>query len=409
MLNAAWAITDPGNKRDNNEDSFYFNEACGVFLVADGVGGGDDGELASKMIAEGLEEAAESLAAFAATADPINDSKHREAVFAKLLDTIQEINRAVYEAGREVDTYTPMASTCDAVLVTGAAAFIAHVGDSRVYLIRENEIYRITEDHTFAEELKAQNIVNEKMLAKYEHVLSRSIGGKPNVEIDSIFIDLQDGDRLFLCSDGITDYLNGPEIGEFCAALDEEFLLQKLVETAKDRGGADNLTGLLVRVQDDEQSRDTIRDMPRFDTMRQADLLGKVSVFRGLDIRQILKVMRIIGQETYGKGDVIFSKGDILDSLYIVADGEVELHVGSRKVGAVGEGNHFGELALVTDDSTTFSARCKTDVRLLTISESRFRQIVSSESEIGARLLWNLLKYSAREISRLSLELGRKK
>lgn len=409
MLNVAWAITDPGLKRENNEDCFYFNEKCGVFLVADGVGGGDDGELASKMIAEGLEAAAESLSTFASTDDPINNHKHREMVFAKLLGVIQDINHAVYEAGREKNTYAPMASTCEAILITGAAAFIAHVGDSRIYLIREDEIYRITEDHTFAEELRAKNVINEKMLAKYQHVLSRSIGGKPKVEIDSIFIDLQDGDRLFMCSDGITDYLSGPEINDFCREFDEDLLLQNLVDSAKERGGSDNLTGLLVRVHDDDLSRDTIRDMPRFDTMRQADLLGKVSVFRGLDIRQILKVMRIVGQETFQKGDVIFSEGDVLDSLYIVADGEVELQVGDLPVGAVPTGSHFGELALVTDDPSSFSAKCKSNVRVLTISETRFRQIVASESEVGARLLWNLLKSSAREISRLSTEVARAK
>ncbi len=409
MLNSAWAITDPGLKRTNNEDCFYFNEECGIFLVADGVGGGDDGELASQMIADGLAAAAVRLSNFAASDDPINNHKHREEVFAKFFAVIQKINRDVYELGRAKDSPAPMASTCEAILVSGAAAFVAHVGDSRVYLIREDEIYRITEDHTFSEELKAQNISNKKMLSKYQHVLSRSIGGKPQVEIDSIFLDLQDDDRLFLCSDGITDYLSGPEIGQFFAKYDEEILLQNLINCAKERGGADNLTGLVLRVQDDDLSRSLRLERPRLDTMGQASLLEQVGLFKGLNTQHILKLMRIIGQETYLPGETIFSEGDVLDSLYMVASGEVDLLVGHTVVGTVNSGAHFGELALVTDDPSAFAARCETDVRLLTISEARFRQIVVSESEIGARLLWNLLKSSAREISRLSKDLARVK
>lgn len=398
----AWSITDPGNVRDNNEDSYYVDLENKVFVVADGVGGGDDGELASGMLAEGMEQAAGDLAVFASSADPIADRDHREKVFQKFLDRIQRINGAVYEIGHAKNTPRPMATTCEAVLMTGQAAFIAHVGDSRVYLVREDEIFRITEDHTFAEELAQRDIEDEALLNRYKHVLSRSIGGKPQVEIDAIFIDLQEGDRLLMCSDGVTDYLTGVEIGEYCQAKNGQALLDALVDEAKERGGADNLTAVLVEVQEREITRDTIKEVPRFDTMRQVDLLGNVEVFKGLDVRQILKMMRIIAQAGFLEGDTILEQGAKFEACYVVANGEIELSVDGVAVKRVGPGEHFGELALVTDDAAPYTATCVKDSRLLLIQDERFREIVTRDSDIGTVLLWNLLKSSAREIGRLS-------
>lgn len=402
----AWSITDPGNVRENNEDSFLIDVEHKVFVVADGVGGGDDGELASSMLCEGMAAAAAKLSELAAKSDPINDREHREIVFKSFLDTIQLINADVYEQGHAKNTIRPMATTCEAILIAGPSAFIAHVGDSRIYLFRENEIFRITEDHTFAEELAARDIQNEDMLERYKHVLSRSIGGRPNVEIDAVFIDLQPGDRIFMCSDGVTDYIPGTELGELGAEKSEQDLLQAVVDIAKDRGGKDNITAVLVELT--EGMRDTIRDVPRFDTMRQVDLLGNVALFKGLDVRQLLKMMRIIGQIGHLEGDEVISQGSKFDACFVVANGCVELQVDGVTVKTVNAGQHFGELALVSDDEAPYTAICTEDTRLLVVQDSRFREIVTRDTEIGTVLLWNLLKSSAREIARISKSISGK-
>src|SRR5690606_8741480 len=133
------------------------------------------------------------------------DRDHRERVFAMLLQRVQEANTKIYEVGKEVDPMRPPATTCDLVVLSDQAAFIAHVGDSRVYLLRGEEIFRITEDHTFAEQLRQEEVDDEAVLERYRNVLTRSIGGRPQVDVDALFIDLQAGDHLLLCSDGLTD------------------------------------------------------------------------------------------------------------------------------------------------------------------------------------------------------------
>lgn len=392
----AWALTDVGNVRENNEDSHLLDLVNGVFVVADGVGGSQAGEVASEHLCKRIGDIAEEVGELARAKDPVLDREAREKVFQVLLDHIHEINAEVYGIGKEINPTLPSATTCDAMVMSNNCAFIAHVGDSRVYLFRAGQIFRITEDHTFAEQLKREAVADERILERFRNVLTRSIGGKPQVEIDALFIDLQPGDRVLMCSDGVTDYLSGSDLLEFSNQKDGEELLKFLIRESKDRGGADNITALLVEVVDSRQEP-TIRDQS-FDTLRQADILGKIELFEGLGLRDLIKVLRIVYERNYTDGQVIMKPGEPADCMYVVAGGRVELTSPGQTPRTLKEGQHFGALALVSEEIRESSAIAKGQAMVLVVPGAKFKEIVEDDSVVGNKLLWNLLRMMAEDI-----------
>lgn len=392
----AWSLTDLGNVRENNEDSFLVDTAHRIFVVADGVGGSEAGEVASQHLVERIRQHAPDLHALVENVDPVNNREDRESVFAALLALIQDINAEVFEIGKEINPTNPSATTCDVVLLAGNAAFIAHVGDSRVYLFRDDQIFRITEDHTFAEQLRRENVADERIIEKFRNVLTRSIGGKPQVDIDALFIDLQVGDRIMMCSDGLTDYVSGPEIMEYAMRGTGQEMLDTLVQEAKDRGGHDNITAVLVALEDREETQIPTRDQS-FDTLRQADILGQISLFKGLNLRELIKVLRIVYERTFQDGESIIEPGEEGDCLYIVGHGEVELTIG-HQTRVLETGRHFGELALIRKGPRQSRAVARGEALMLVVPAEKFRDIVSSDPDVGNVLLWNLLRSLADEL-----------
>ncbi len=399
----AWSRTDLGNVRENNEDSHFVSLEHGVFVVADGVGGSTGGEIASGRLVEHIAEVAQELSEIAASGNPMFDRDHRERVFQKLLEQVQKANKIIYEVGKEVDPMRPPATTCDVVVLSEQAAFIAHVGDSRVYLLRGSEIFRITEDHTFAEQLRQEQIGDADVLDRYRNVLTRSIGGRPQVDVDALFIDLQAGDHLLMCSDGVTDYLSGAELLEYASKELGPGFVDTLVNVAKERGGKDNITAVLVQI---ESVAETIRDTASFDTLKQVDILGNIALFKGLGVRDLLKIMRVVYEVSLSDGEVLDQPRGDGRCMYIVADGSVELLLDDTLVSTFTKGQHFGEYALVSDEPRATTARCVGDTLLLAVPAKRFRAIVTEDSAVGNTLLWNLLEAATRQIRVLSDEIA---
>ncbi|MEZ4458358.1 MAG: cyclic nucleotide-binding domain-containing protein [bacterium] len=395
----AWSVTDLGNVRENNEDSFLVDNENNIYIVADGVGGSEAGEVASGHLVQRVSENAARLHALVKGCDPVGNKDDRERVFSELLDLIQQINGEVFEIGKEINPNNPSATTCDVLLLTDNAAFIAHVGDSRVYLFRGDEVFRITEDHTFAEQLKRENVTDERVIDKFRNVLTRSIGGKPQVDIDALFIDLQVGDRVMMCSDGVTDYLSGPEILEYATRLNGQEMLNALVQEAKDRGGHDNITAVMISLDGRIERPTPTRDQS-LDTLRQADILGQISLFEGLSLRELIKVLRIVYERTYQDGEVIMEPGTDGESLFIVGDGEVELTVGGE-TRTLEMGRHFGELALIQRGKRQSRAVAKGEALMLVVPAEKFRDIVTSDPSVGNTLLWNLLASLAKEMQEI--------
>jgi len=244
-------LTDVGVVRDHNEDSAFVDEEQCFFIVADGMGGHAAGEVASAMavetVREALDEARPRLKAFAAT--PTDDGR-KDAVNV-LESAVRAAHQAVYERGVQETDKQGMGTTLDVVLVAGPEAFIAHVGDSRTYLVRDGKAAQITTDHTVAEVLVIEGKLSleEAQISPLRTILVNAIGVAPDVGVEMAHVQLRKDDQLLLCSDGLHDYFPvEQELADKMVGTKPDAALGVMIELAKERGGHDNITGVILEV-----------------------------------------------------------------------------------------------------------------------------------------------------------------
>ena len=243
--------TDVGCVRANNEDNFGFDSRYGIFVVCDGMGGQAAGEVASKMGVDIMLDYFRRESPSAPSGLSIGTASSSGA--RSLANAIQLANQTIFQAGQQQTGQTGMGSTIVAALVRGNSLAIAHVGDSRIYLIRRGEIQQLTEDHSWVmEQVKLGYITREQAeKSEMQNIILRALGSEEEVEADVEDLLALPGDLLLMTSDGLTRHVQDEEISEIVQrASDLERACAELVETAKQRGGDDNITCLLVRIVD---------------------------------------------------------------------------------------------------------------------------------------------------------------
>lgn len=229
------ALSDVGMVRKNNEDSFSI---ClpHLFVVADGMGGHEAGEVASQLAITAIKE---------------HVLKYISEQNGEILlrDAICAANRVVYEAAIATPDYSGMGTTVSAVLLKDGLVHWAHVGDSRIYLMREGNHQMLTDDHSVVWQLLKQGGITpeEAKTHPQRNMLTRAIGTDRDVEIDVGKIPLMAGDRIILCTDGLTNLVSSEELAKINARLaDTDETAKYLVKLAKERGGFDNITVIVI-------------------------------------------------------------------------------------------------------------------------------------------------------------------
>lgn len=247
----AWLVTDVGVVRDHNEDSAHMDPDAGFFIVADGMGGHAAGEVASAMAVETVKTTLEAARTEVESFRKAPSDAGRRGLVQLLQNAVLSAHQAVFQRGQAEQDKQGMGTTLDVVLVAGAEAFVAHVGDSRTYLIREGRSSQITTDHTVAEVLVIEGklTIEEAQVSPLRTILVNAIGVSADVGVEMAHVTLKKGDRLLLCSDGLHDYFPvEEEIAQRLSADKPGEALKEMVELAKTRGGHDNITGVAVQV-----------------------------------------------------------------------------------------------------------------------------------------------------------------
>ncbi|MGE5573146.1 MAG: Stp1/IreP family PP2C-type Ser/Thr phosphatase [Bacteroidota bacterium] len=229
----ASARTDVGLVRSLNEDDYLVGD--GIFAVADGLGGHEAGEIASQMAIRILKE----------FKTPPEDDDPGVA----LTEALERVNRAVYRRSVDDPACEGMGTTLTVLVISGDRAYIGHVGDSRAYLVRDNKIHRLTEDHSIVGELIRMGMLSEPEARAHpqRNFLTRAIGTQPDVEIEVGYCRLGGHDRFLLCTDGLSGAVDDSEILKVMAsAEDPKSAVDQLVELAMCGGGRDNITAVAV-------------------------------------------------------------------------------------------------------------------------------------------------------------------
>ena len=233
----AAARTDVGLKRRANEDCCIVAADLGVYLVADGMGGHRAGQVASEIAAQAVVGALETLADAAAS---LTD---------KLRYSLAAANREILDTARRKPELSGMGTTLVALLAASGRVALAHVGDSRAYLIRAERIRQLTDDHSLVAELVRRREITETAARghPHRHVLTRALGVRRSVEPDLAELTPAACDTFVLCSDGLTGHVRDSEIAEIAVgAADPDSACEQLISLANERGGEDNITVLLV-------------------------------------------------------------------------------------------------------------------------------------------------------------------
>lgn len=239
--------THVGRVRTSNEDYYGVFDDLELYVVADGMGGHAAGEVASSMAVQTIRATfAETGAERTLPADGAYDPGRR------LVWAIEQANHNIFHAGSEDPALAGMGTTVVAVWVDDDAAYVAHVGDSRVYRIHAGGIEQITSDHSLVNDYLSRGIMTpaEAAVHPMKHVLIRALGTAPNVSVDIRRVPLQTGDILLLCSDGLSNIVPPDEITSILSKATTDDLparCQALIDAANRRGGLDNITAVLVQ------------------------------------------------------------------------------------------------------------------------------------------------------------------
>lgn len=249
MIVSFSAKSDLGLRRKNNEDSFLADENMGLFMVLDGIGGHLAGEVASKLGLNAIKE--NVMRSLTDKRFPLSQNKSRE---VKILnESLVLANKVIYEAANSQPEYSGMGTTVASLLLGVKKIAIAHVGDSRIYLIRENSIERLTEDHSFVVEQIKRGVITSEEAEKsgMKNIITRALGAEELLTPTLDEIIPFDNDLFLICSDGLTDLVTDDELLEIILrnrhVLDHA--IQNLIDKANEKGGKDNITAILISIK----------------------------------------------------------------------------------------------------------------------------------------------------------------
>ena len=244
------AITDVGKVRTRNEDSYLVDNELGLYMVADGMGGHAGGDQASQTAVAEIKNAINGDIQENGNATASSESGSRTEAESRLINAVKIANEKIHDRSQIDESVRGMGTTITALLVHDNVATIGHVGDSRAYILRDGKLSQITEDHSWVNEqvkaglLKPEDAKNHP----YKNVITRSLGHERGVYVDVMSLDMQPGDKYFICSDGLSNLVDDAEVQSIVANNETNDALESLVSLANSRGGHDNITMVILSV-----------------------------------------------------------------------------------------------------------------------------------------------------------------
>lgn len=392
---AFWAATDVGRVRDHNEDNFLVDRSLGLFAVADGMGGHAAGEVASTLAVQTLRsylgahrDVIELARGLTSESDGLEEAQRR--ILSLLEDAVNRASREIWLAAQADESKRGMGTTLSALLLGEHFGYIAHVGDSRIYLLRMGEVRQLTEDHSLINALIKEGRLKPEDAPKVEfkNAVTRAVGVYEGVDVDTLVFPVLPGDQFLLASDGLTGYLESQELPAYMNQEDVKAIPPQLIQVANERGGKDNITSIVIRIVDVQGVAEE-----RFRELNfRMDALSKMPFFKFLGYSDLLKVFVKMETVRFPKGKTIFQEGSPGDDLFLLLGGTVRVHRGDAELARLGPGEFFGEMALIDQAPRSASISTLEDALLLRLDRKTFFNLIRRESELAKKVLWNMLQ-----------------
>jgi serine/threonine protein phosphatase PrpC len=403
-----WAATHVGRKRTHNEDNYLVDQKLSLFVVADGMGGHASGEIASQIAVAEIRTAVDSrrdiLDAFARHETGVTTHD----ILGVMEYAVQTAGVTIFDRGQKEPDKRGMGTTVSMFLLIGERGFIAHVGDSRIYMVRDGRTEQLTEDHSLINELIRHGKVTRETLAKspyasYKNAVTRAVGVYETVQVDTMDLEVLPGDQFLLCSDGLHAYLDDKEIARQLEEDNITAIPDHLVEHANNGGGHDNITAVVVRVQKDTTPTADARSQ---ELNRKVEVLKQMPLFRHLTYKEILRVLALTEVKDYAVGDEIITEDEPGSELFIVLSGKIRLHKEGALVDHVGQGAHLGEMALIDNGPRSVSATADEPSRLLVLRRRDFNDLIRNFPRLSVKLLWSFVQVLSQRLRKTNEDLA---
>jgi serine/threonine protein phosphatase PrpC len=406
------AATDVGRQRNHNEDNFLIDKKLRLFLVADGMGGHAAGEVASSIAVHEIRDAVYNNRDLIDRYRADHPGVQAYEILQVLEHAVQAACGAVYDRAQAEADKRGMGTTATVMLVAGAGdhlrGFIAHVGDSRVYLARQQQVHILTEDHSLMNELVRRGKLNREQIEsspykQYKNAVTRAVGVYGSVEVDTFDFDILPGDRFLLCSDGMYAYIDEAELPKLLAEGDVKDAPHKLIAVANQGGGHDNITSVVLRVGETASAELAPRTT---DVSLKLEVLKGMAMFRYLSYKELVRITNITEIVELAADQLIFSMGQPGDAMYVVLSGNVRLTKGETVVAELARGQHFGEMALVDRSVRSLSATAVAPTRLVVIHRKDFYELIKREPPLAVKLLWAFVQVLGLRLRKTTSDLS---
>ena len=315
---------------------------------------------------------------------PYKMDKGRKYEENRVVTGVKLSNRRIHEAASRDSKLKGMGTTIVVTFFVNDTCYIGHVGDSRVYRMRNGVLDQLTEDHSMVNELIRTGAMTaaDAATSRYRNVITRAVGLYPNVRTDTLHVELLDGDRLLLCSDGLSDMVDTSGILELMGQHNLTHAVDALIQNALDNGGRDNVTVVAIEPEAILEAEAVAA---------RARAMENLFLFEDLPFHARLRVGRIVSELFVTPEQKVVKQGELGDRLFVVVQGQVSVVVDGREVAVLHEGEHFGELALIDTEPRSADIIAKGFGHLLCIERDALREYCMIEPALGNLLLWKLV------------------
>jgi hypothetical protein len=324
---------------------------------------------------------------------------------------VQQACGAIFKRAQAEQEKRGMGTTCSILLVAGptgaSRGFIAHVGDSRIYLVRQGQTHQLTEDHSLMNELVRRGKVKAEEIEsspykQYKNAVTRAVGVYESVEVETFDLDVLPGDNFLLCSDGMYAYLTDEELPDLITAENINDVPKGLIEKANRGGGHDNITAIVVRVPEADEASDLRAE----ELALKLEVLKGMPLFRYLSYTELVRVMNIAEVKWYEAEESLITEGEPGDEMFVILSGKVRLIKNGAEITQLAKGAHFGEMALVDRAPRSASAVASETSRLLIFRRHDFYEIIKKEPSLSVKLLWSFVQVLAERLRKTTADLS---
>lgn len=367
-----------------NDDHFLIKNEVGLHMVCDGYGEEGRGAVASQMTTDFISRV--MLAQKKVFSDykikPTDELRHD--ITDLVEQAVNKISLQILSMISKDSVRKQMGTTLSMVLVAGDGVFLAHIGNSRIYLLREGSVHILTEDHVRKKTDKKTRIAEDEVntFGLSTTSLTRMLGASQQLKVDLLYFEVMPGDTLLLCTDGVSNVLDNSKIFEIINETDEANLSKAVLTHAKLHNPNENATAVTISFTPTKKKSATATPQTKFSTLQ------KIPLFSQFDYKEMTKIMTLMKTKKFKAGEKIVTEGETGEQLFVILSGTADVIVHENIVAELSDSAYFGELSLIDKEPRSATVMAKSDLEALVLERKDFDHLISHEPQVSVKMLW---------------------